>query len=189
MNKFIALLLVLFLAIQTPTPTEFVRDPSLSPPTLPMFYEPYHSQPIPPSKVFVPKEVEYTVYITSYYDGDSTGSGSVTSTGLTTKQFQVNDQGWYTYKGMVVVGAATTLCLRVKTGACGKYNTIPDDYRIYDLYDEVTLIIKGKRYHGIVLDSCGACMTHINNEPYQRYDIFVKRNPIGKILGSVVVEE
>ena len=39
--------------------------------------------------------------------------------------------------------------------------------RTYNLYDEITVIIDGISYDGIVLDVCGACMK------YNRIDLFV----------------
>lgn len=134
--------------------------------------------------------VKKTILITNYYVGDSTGSGMVTSSGLGIKSFGVNELGWYTYKGKVVVATATYRCLRVKTGPCGKYNTIPDDYEIFNIYDELILIYKGVEYPGIVLDSCGACMVHINNEKYQRYDVFLSSTAtkFGKVLGELKIK-
>jgi hypothetical protein len=183
MTKLWVIVALAFSLMHPTTPTQ--REPGLSPPTLPYLYEHKHAPLVVPMPA--PKEIIETVYITSYSVGDGYGTGITTSTGLNTSHFQVNAEGWYTYKGMLVVGAATTLCLRVK--CIGTHHPFPKDYRIYNLKDKVTLIIKGKRYLGIVLDSCGACMYRINNEKYQRYDIFVKKNPMGKILGSLVVEE
>ncbi len=110
------------------------------------------------------------VRFTSYYEGDSTRSGRGTSSGLTIADFKVNDRGWYTYQNRVVLGAATTLCLEIDTGACGQYNDLPNDYQIHELFDELQISIDGVIYDAIVLDSCGASFW---NEDLQRYDIFV----------------
>jgi hypothetical protein len=138
------------------------------------------------SKKPIPIVVRENVIFTNYYLGDGS-SGTTTSSGLQIRHFKVNSMGWYTYQGKVVVATATTICLRVKTGPCGKYNSVPDGYRVYDLRDELTIIFNGKAYEAIVLDSCGACMHRINNEPYQRYDIFIKSNRFGRVQGQIEV--
>ena len=92
-----------------------------------------------------------TYRITSYYTGDSTGSGSTTASGLQTKDFQINEKGWYTYKGKVVVATANRSLLKYGWPAV-------DGITYYKLYDTFTLVIDGISYPAIVLDSCGACM-------------------------------
>lgn len=99
--------------------------------------------------------------MTSYYTGDSTGSGSVTGSGLKSSDFQVNEHGWYTYQGKLVVATATTYLLN--------YGYARRDGIVYHKYYEtLTLTINGKDYPAIILDSCGACM----KKPI--IDIFVK---------------
>lgn len=110
------------------------------------------------------------VRFTNYYVGDGTGSGATVSVGLTTNNFQVNSRGWYTYKGRVVLATATTLCLEVKSGPCGRYNSLPNGYKANDLWDEVDIEFEGEIYPAVVLDSCGACFW---DESKQRVDIFV----------------
>lgn len=129
---------------------------------------------------------EQTVFITNYYVNDSTGSGTVTSSGLTINDFQTNDLGWYVYKEKVVVATATYVCLEAATGACAKYKILPDGYSIFNLYDEITIIYDGKEYDGVVLDSMGAGFWKLDNEPYQRIDIFVAQT--AKKFGKVVAQ-
>lgn len=126
------------------------------------------------------------VLLTNYYVGDNTGSGSTTSSGLSVNDFQINDLGWYTYKGKIVVAAATYVCLRASTGACAKYKTLPEGYSIFNLYDEITIIYDEIEYDGIVLDSMGAGFWKLDNEPYQRIDIFVTKE--SKKFGKVVAQ-
>lgn len=113
-----------------------------------------------------PREIR----ITSYWENDSTNSGSCTSSGLCTDDFNVNEYGWYTYQDKLVLAGATYMCFYAETGACAKYNSLPDEFGIHDLYDEVTIYIDGQSYEGIILDSCGASFWR---EEVQRYDLFV----------------
>lgn len=63
----------------------------------------------------------------------------------------MNDKGWYTYKGKLVVATATTYLL--KQG----WKQV-DGIVYHKYYDEIKLTINGTTYDAIVLDSCGACM-------------------------------
>lgn len=63
----------------------------------------------------------------------------------------MNENGWYTYQGKLVLGTATRYLLKYG------YSEI-EGKRYFKYYDTVTLTINGKDYEGIVLDSCGACM-------------------------------
>ena len=117
------------------------------------------------------KKKEYVPYrLTSFWFNDGYGTGRCTGSGLCEKDFKVNQKGWYTYKGRLVLAAATYECLNSKRGACGRWNVKRSDKRYYHYYEEVELVIDNVVYKGIILDSCGACM-HINNE--QRIDLFV----------------
>lgn len=102
-------------------------------------------------------EVErtYTARITSYWENDDCNSEDMTASGKSSKDFQLNDKGWYTWNGKLVVATAST--------RLGRTNQ-----RTYRLYDELTLIINGERYDAIVLDVCGACMRD------NRIDLYVK---------------
>ena len=96
--------------------------------------------------------------LTSYYTNDPTGSGEWVGAGLHTSKFNVNEKGWYTYKGKLVMAGATNECLNSQSGACGEWNIPKSDKHYYNYYDEVEVIIDGTSYEGIILDSCGACM-------------------------------
>lgn len=98
--------------------------------------------------------------LTSYYTGDGTGSGSCTGSGICTNQFKVNEKGWYTYNGKLVVAAATNKCLNITKGsdACAKYNTKVAGRKYFNYSDEIVVEIDGVKYDAIVLDSCGASM-------------------------------
>lgn len=95
------------------------------------------------------KEEIYKYRLTSYYPGDECASGYCTGTGLCTDDFQVNEYGWYTYNGKLVLAAATTY-LQNKFG-------VKENKLYFKYYDEVTLTIDGVEYEGIILDTCGAC--------------------------------
>lgn len=118
------------------------------------------------------------VYFTNYHLGDGS-SGTTTASGLQIKDFEVNDDGMYTYDGKVVV--ATANMTRLPRG-------IAQGYRSHELYEELSIRLNDKDYKAIVLDVCGACY-YMEGEFLQRYDIFVTSNVIGKIIGQVVLEE
>lgn len=129
------------------------------------------------------------IMLTNYYVGDSTNSRDITSTGHTSRDFKINSQGWYTLNGRVVVAAATYICLSVRSGACGSYNTKPKGLVLHSLYDEIIIRVNGRDYDAIVIDSCGACMRFHSSDNYiQRYDIFVagKKYAFGKLNAEIV---
>ena len=100
------------------------------------------------------KQRSFTTRLTSYWVNDECKSKDMTASGLYSKHFKLNDKGWYTYKGMLVVATAST--------RLGKTNM-----KTFKLYDQFTLVIKGKSYKAIVLDVCGYCMK------YNRVDLYV----------------
>lgn len=105
-----------------------------------------------------PKSMSYR--LTSYYTGDGTNSTTVTASGKTTNDFQINENGWYTYQGKLVVATASERLL--------SWDIYKDSTQVmYDLYEELTLTIDGVDYDAIILDVCGAAM----REP--RIDLFV----------------
>lgn len=107
-------------------------------------------------------EVKKTNYrLTSFWNNDGYGTGSCTGSGLCEKDFQINDKGWYTYKGYLVLASATTYMQKTYGVKNGK------DY--YKYYDIVNLTIDGVDYQGMILDSCGAC-SYVSE---QRLDLFV----------------
>lgn len=125
-----------------------------------------------------------TVLLTNYYVGDSTDSGAWTAAGLSTKDFETNELGWYTYKGFVVLATATYSCLRTFTGPCAQYKSIPNGYSIFNLYDKITVTYNGNDYAGVVVDVCGSCHRINGKEVFQRIDIFL--SPLAKKFGKVV---
>lgn len=123
------------------------------------------------------------VRFTSYYTGDGTGAGSCTASGKCTSDFEIDDQGRYTYDGKLVIAAATHSCTVATTGVCAQYNWLPEGFHEYDLYDEIMVEINGSRHNGIVLDVCGGSYF---DEPVQRYDIFVSSKEYARdIRGKV----
>lgn len=109
-----------------------------------------------------------TYRITYYYSGDDMNSTSCTGSGLCINDFQVNDKGWYTYQGKLVIAAGTTYLLN--------YNfPYTEGRKYFRYYDEITLTVDGIEYQGIILDSCGASMTSSNNI----IDLFVSDNLYG----------
>lgn len=100
---------------------------------------------------------EYETRLTSYYPRKPV---SPTGCGLGIEDFGVNEYGWYTYKGKLVIATATNYLLnygwRYQNGV-----------RLYNYYDVLILNINGVDYEAIVLDSCGICMTT------GRIDLFV----------------
>lgn len=102
-------------------------------------------------------ESSYTTRMTSYWADDGYGTGDTTSSGLKTSDFQINENGWYTYQNKLVIATAST-----RLGYT--------EMRTYNLYDEVTLNIDGVDYDAIVLDRCGAC------QRYNRIDLFVSNS-------------
>lgn len=100
--------------------------------------------------------------LTSFWSGDGMDTGSCTGSGLCEKDFQINDKGWYTYNGYLVLAGATTY-LQKKYG-------IDEGKDYYKYYDIVNLTIDGITYQGIILDTCGASYT-VKYE--QRLDLFV----------------
>lgn len=111
-----------------------------------------------------PIKLEYRM--TYYYPGDSDGSGSVTASGKSSKDFKLNENGWYTYNGKLVVATASNRLLNWKSYKNSKEPT-------YNLYDELILNINGQDYEAIVMDVCGACMKD------RKIDLFVKDRSSG----------
>jgi hypothetical protein len=114
------------------------------------------------------------IIITNYYHGDGS-SGTVTASGKKISDFEVNEQGYYTYEGYVVIATANTTRLKWE---------LKDGFRSHELYEILNIEIDGQHYPAIVLDVCGACY-QINGETNQRYDIFTIGNVIGKVEGKL----
>lgn len=99
----------------------------------------------------------YTTRMTSFYPAESS---DCTGSGLCSWDFRVNDNGWYTYNGKLVVATATQYLANQ-----GWY--LAPGVHTYRYYDEITLVIDGVEYQAIVLDSCGSSMKT------DRIDLFV----------------
>lgn len=100
---------------------------------------------------------EYTTRMTSFYPAESS---DCTGSGLCSWDFGVNENGWYTYNGKLVVATATQYLANQ-----GWY--LAPGVHTYRYYDEITLVIDGIEYQAIVLDSCGSSMKT------DRIDLFV----------------
>lgn len=120
-----------------------------------------------PNEIYIPKI--YTTRMTSYYTNDECNSADITASGLSSKNFNINENGWYTYKGKLVIATAS---YKLKNW------TMTDQAHPYNLYDELVIEINGIKYEAIVLDYCGACMW------YNRIDLFVsnKQSAIDKYV-------
>lgn len=111
---------------------------------------------------YIPEQLSstYETRMTSFWANDGYGTGDCTGSGLCSWDFGVNDKGWYTYNGKLVVATATTYLT--------KYGwSLAKGVRTYNYYDEITLVIDGVDYPAIVLDSCGSSMSN------GRIDLFV----------------
>lgn len=96
--------------------------------------------------------------LTSYYPAETS---NITGSGLTTADFEVNDRGWYTYNGKLVMAGATVY---------GKFYTNIPGKRYFRYYEEINIKIDEITYSGIILDTCGFC-SNVKNE--NRLDLFV----------------
>ena len=96
----------------------------------------------------VQTQSSYTTRMTSYYpeEGELT-----TGSGLSPANFEINDKGWYTYQGKLVVATATTYL-------ANQGWQVGSGVHLRKYYNELTLNIDGIDYQAIVLDSCGSCM-------------------------------
>ena len=119
--------------------------------------------------------------LTSYYVGDGYGSTHCTGSGVCLNSFEVNERGWYTYKGKIVLAAATEELLRSGYNVRGGGHRQPNKH-YFRYYDEVKLRVDGIVYDGIILDSCGASMW----QGQTRIDLFVsnKNSAIDRGHGS-----
>jgi hypothetical protein len=98
--------------------------------------------------------------LTSFYPNDELKTGDCTGSGYCSWDFGVNEKGWYTYKGKLVLAAATTYLQKTYGVKEGK--------TYFKYYDELNITIDGVVYPAIILDTCGACYKD------ERLDIFVK---------------
>ena len=91
----------------------------------------------------------YTV--TYEYETRLTRANAVTGCGLEFTYFDVNENGWFTYDGRLVIATATNYLLNYGW-------KLADGVRTYKYYQELILNIDGVDYLAVVLDSCGLCM-------------------------------
>ena len=115
--------------------------------------------------------------LTSYYPAESS---DCTGSGYCSWDFGVNEKGWYTYKGKVVLAAATTYLQKQFGTKEGK--------TYFKYYDELDITIDGVVYKAIILDTCGACYRD------ERLDLFVKdadsvidRGYMGRNMVSIAI--
>lgn len=102
----------------------------------------------------------YTTRMTSFYANDGYGTGECTGSGKCTWDFEVNDKGWYTYNGKLVVATATTYL-------ANQGWSVAHGVHLYKYWEELILTIDGVEYDAIILDSCGSSMRT------DRIDLFV----------------
>lgn len=112
--------------------------------------EEFYEEPAPVLNV-------YETRMTSFYPAESS---DCTGSGLCSWDFEVNEHGWYTYNGKLVVATATQYLANQ-----GWY--LADGVHTFRYYDEITLVIDDVEYQAIVLDSCGSSMRT------DRIDLFV----------------
>ena len=100
---------------------------------------------IPPviEQIIITEPEKHNYRLTSFYKDYCTGSG------LCKNNFQLNDKGWYTYNGKLVVATATPYMINV----FGK----KENKLYFKYWDEIRMTIDGVDYDAIVLDTCGAC--------------------------------
>ena len=121
---------------------------------------------------------EMSIYrLTYYHNGDNYGSGTCTASGICTNRFQVNEKGWYTYQGKLVVATAVERYIPKSRYGYQEHIT----YR--KIRDEFKIIIDGVEYEAIVLDICGSCMKN------KRIDLFVGNKESGIDRKEVYVNE
>lgn len=102
----------------------------------------------------------YETRMTSFWADDGSGTGECTGSGLCSWDFGVDEHGWYTYNGKLVVATATTYL-------ANQGWTVADGVHLYKYYEELVLTIDGVEYDAIILDSCGSSMKT------DRVDLFV----------------
>lgn len=118
------------------------------------------------------KTIKYTNYrVTSYHPGDNCLSTNTTGSGKTTNDFTIKTicgKQVYTYKGKIVVAAATQ---ELYNTGYNKNNAQTKQYdkHYFKYYDTFKITLDGNDYEAIVLDSCGAAMW----QGEYRIDIYV----------------
>ena len=121
------------------------------------------------------KAVTRDVMFTNYGVWDKE-SGNTTASGLKIKDFGINEDGMYIYKGNVVLATANETRWERK---------LKNGFSSHELYEKIAFELEGKSYTGVVLDVCGSCMG-VKGEDTQRYDIFTTKNTFGKTKGLIL---
>lgn len=100
-----------------------------------------------------------TLNLTYYYPNDATGSYNTTGSGLTINDFNVNDNGWYTYPITNVDGTTSEYVVLAGPTTYLKESFGSIDGKTYFTYgDVVEFTSNGVTYQGIIADSCGNAM-------------------------------
>lgn len=120
-------------------------------------------EPEPVEEVQTPVSDSYTTRMTSFYANDGYGTNNCTGSGLCEWDFGVNEHGWYTYGGKLVVATATTYL-------ANQGWQVGSGVHLYKYYEELVLTIDGVEYDAVILDSCGSSMKN------DRIDLFVSNS-------------
>ena len=124
-------------------------------------YVPPTPEPEPEPEVLKAKDEPIRQYrLTSFYANDGYGTGECVGAGFCAWDFGLDEHGWYTYEGKLVLAAATTYLQK-------QFGT-REGITYFKYYDEVNVTIDGVVYPGIILDTCGACYRDV------RLDLFVQ---------------
>lgn len=124
-------------------------------------YVPPAPEPVIETPIVKAKQEPAKKYrLTSFYANDELKTGDCVGAGFCWWDFGVNEKGWYTYDGKLVLAAATTYLQK-------KFGT-REGITYFKYYDEVNITIDGVVYPGIILDTCGACYRDV------RLDLMVK---------------
>lgn len=125
---------------------------------------------------------KYSIQLTYFYTGDSTGSGKTLGSGLKASDFTADEKGWYHYnyngQDYLVIAAALTKC-RDSSKHCGVNvdeetgHGMASSIHYYNYYDVIKLDIGGTSYNAMVLDACGACMWGDRDKDGEKFDVFV----------------
>lgn len=131
---------------------------------------------------YVVEEPAYKAIFTNYYVGDGS-STKKTGSGLTTDNFVLNEDGFYTYNGYVVVATASWQGIWSDEPVLKDVKDVPYGYHVYHYGDTFKFVLNGKEYEAIVLDTCGK--SYEEADKYQRIDVFTRGSVIGKREGIV----
>ncbi len=75
----------------------------------------------------VATQTDYPAVFTNYYVGDGSSTNK-TGSGLKTSDFEINSDGFYTYKGKVVVATATWEGINSDYGVLADVHDVPKGY-------------------------------------------------------------